>query len=162
LSVLLGWAFGIEALKNIHPALIAGVASVAVASLLWSATTHLASRERLHRKVAAERAWLASLVQSSEDAILSTDSEGIVCSWNPAAERLYGYCAQEALGRPVAFLYPEDRHEEYAALRRRLLQGEPIPHLETVRRRKDGSEVPVSYSFSPIYDAGGQIVGFSA
>jgi PAS domain S-box-containing protein len=114
-------------------------------------------------KLASEQAMLrlAAIVESSDDAILSKDLDGTVRSWNAAAERLFGYAAEEIVGRPVALLVPRDRREEEAAFLTRIRAGERIEHFETLRRRKDCSLVEVSWSVSPLKDATGRIIGAS-
>ena len=104
----------------------------------------------------------AALVQSSEDAILSTDLGGKIESWNQAAERLYGYSAEEMLGRSISVLEPPDRAGEAAALRERLGRGERVPPYETVRRRRDGTAIEISTHLSPMRDELGKLVGVSA
>jgi len=104
---------------------------------------------------------LAQIVQSSEDAILSKTLDGIVTSWNAAAERIFGYSAEEAIGKPVSILIPPDRAAEEAHILTQLRAGKSIEHYETVRRRKDGTEILVSLSVSPIRDKTGRIVGAS-
>jgi PAS domain S-box-containing protein len=104
---------------------------------------------------------LASIVESSDDAILSKDMEGRITSWNAAAERLYGYTTQEAIGRPVTMLAPPESDGEIEAIMDRVARGERIEHFETVRMRKDGSRVDVSITVSPIRDGSGTIVGAS-
>jgi PAS domain S-box-containing protein len=103
-----------------------------------------------------------ALIESSEDAIISTDLDGVVETWNLAAERLYGYPADEILGRQIAVLEPAERAGEGAALRERLTRGERPPPYETTRRRRDGSLVEISTLLSPIFDREGQLVGVSA
>ncbi|HEX7733913.1 MAG TPA: PAS domain S-box protein [Ktedonobacteraceae bacterium] len=110
----------------------------------------------------AAQLYLAALVASSEDAILSKDLDGIITSWNAAAERMYGYQAQEMIGQPVSLLFPPDRAQELAQIMERLRQGERIEPYETLRVRMDGSLVPVSVSISPIKDRRGTIIGASA
>src|SRR5689334_8176130 len=87
--------------------------------------------------------YLAAIVDSSDDAIISHDLNGTITSWNKGAERLYGYASDEVIGQPVAMLHPVDRDEE-AAILDRVRRGEHIEHYETVRRRKDGSLVEIS------------------
>jgi two-component system sensor kinase FixL len=106
-------------------------------------------------------AFLASLVESSEDAILSKSLEGIITSWNAAAERLFGYSALEACGQTVTMLFPRDLIEEEQLILKRIIEGEKIEHYETVRRTKSGAEIDVSLSISPIRDRTGTIVGAS-
>lgn len=105
-------------------------------------------------------AHLAAVVQSSDDAILSKDADGVITSWNLAAERLHGYPAQEAVGRPVTMLIPD--RDEYANIVRELAAGRTLPPYPTRRQRKDGSLVDVAVSISPIRDAVGNSVGAAA
>jgi PAS domain S-box-containing protein len=105
--------------------------------------------------------FLAAIVESSDDAILSKDLQGIITSWNGGCVRLFGYTADEAIGRPAAMLHPADRHDEEAMILTRLRLGEKIDHYETVRQRKDGSLVDISLSVSPIRNQHGTIVGAS-
>jgi PAS domain S-box-containing protein len=107
------------------------------------------------------RAWLAAIVESSDDAIIGKDLNGVITSWNRGAERLFGYAASEAIGRPVTMLIPPERIDEEPAILSRLRRGERIDHYETVRRRKDGTLVDISLTVSPIADASGRIVGAS-
>jgi PAS domain S-box-containing protein len=102
-----------------------------------------------------------AIVRSSEDAIVSKDLNGIVKSWNPAAERMFGFTAEEAVGRSIRMIIPADRQSEEDEVLRRIRRGESIDHFETIRRRKDGSEVAVSLSVSPILGADGRIAGAS-
>jgi two-component system sensor kinase FixL len=104
---------------------------------------------------------LAAIVQSSEDAIISKDLDGIVTSWNRAAERIFGYSASEMLGRPIAILAAPGRADEMPAMLTRIKAGERIEHYETERRRKDARVIEISLTISPIRDAQGRIVGAS-
>ena len=104
---------------------------------------------------------LATVVESSDDAIVTKDLQSVIQSWNPAAERMFGYTAAEAIGQPVRLIIPEDRHDEDAAVLDRIKRGEKVDHYETIRRRKDGSYVPVSLTVSPIRDENGIVVGAS-
>ncbi len=104
---------------------------------------------------------LAAIVESSHDAIIGMDSEGLITSWNSAAERLYGHTAPEIMGRPVTILLPPERLKEEVDILERIHRGERIEHYETVRRRKDGSLVDVSLSVSPVTDDQGGIIGAS-
>jgi PAS domain S-box-containing protein len=106
-------------------------------------------------------AWLAAVVQGSQDAIIGKDATGRIRSWNPAAERLFGYRADEIIGQPVARLAPIDRIDELSGILARIQRGERVEPYETVRQRKDGSLVPVSLTVSPVLDASGRIVGAS-
>ncbi len=104
---------------------------------------------------------LASIVDSSEDAIISKDLNGIVTTWNRAAERIFGYAANEMIGQPVSILSPPDRRHEMSQVLERIKRGERIDHYQTVRRRKDGSVIHVSLAVSPVHDASGRITGAS-
>ena len=105
--------------------------------------------------------WLASIVEFSDDAIISKNLDGIITSWNKGAERLFGYLAEEVIGRSVSILIPPERHPEESVIIRRIRRGDRIEHYETVRRRKDGSLIDVSLTVSPMRDAEGKIVGAS-
>ena len=111
------------------------------------------------RQAEATRRHLAAIVESSDDAICSKDLDGVLTSWNTAAERLYGWSAAEIVGRPFTVLVPPDRAAESADLNERSRRGEAITGFETVRRRKDGSTVDVSITFSPVRDSAGGLVG---
>lgn len=104
---------------------------------------------------------LASIVETSEDAILGKTLEGIITRWNGGAERLYGYSAEEVLGKSVSILIPPDRKDELSAFLARIKAGDAIKNYETVRLRKDGTPREVSVSISPIRDARGRITGAS-
>jgi len=104
---------------------------------------------------------LASIVESSEDAIISKDLNGVIATWNRAAERLFGYLAEEVIGKPVMILIPPDRQDEETGILERIRRGERVEHFETVRRRKDGSLINISLSVSPVTDYSGRIIGAS-
>jgi len=108
------------------------------------------------------RAQLAAIVESSDDAIISKTLDGVIMTWNRGAERLYGYSAQEAVGRNISMLMPMDHYEEYQRLREIMKRGERLEHLETVRLRKDGKLIHISLTLSPILAADGAIIGVSA
>jgi PAS domain S-box-containing protein len=112
-------------------------------------------------RVEAMQAYLAAIVESSNDAIIGKTLRGIITCWNKGAERLFGYTAAEIIGLPVNTLIPPDRLEEEVEILERLGRGERIEHLETVRVRKDGTLVDVSLTISPIRDSSGQIIGVS-
>ena len=105
--------------------------------------------------------WLASVVESSDDAIISKDLDGIITSWNKGAERLFGHAAEEAVGKPITILIPPDRRSEECMILKRISRGERIEHFETVRERKDGSSIVVSLTVSPVKNVEGRIVGAS-
>ena len=104
---------------------------------------------------------LVSIVESSDDAIISKDLDGVIQTWNAAAEHLFGYTEAEAVGQPIVMLIPADRSDEEPGILARLRRGERIHHYETVRRRKDGSLVDISLTVSPVRDATGKIIGAS-
>jgi PAS domain S-box-containing protein len=108
-----------------------------------------------------DRARLAAIIESSDDAIIGKTLEGIITSWNDGARRLFGYTADEMVGQSVSVLIPADRADEEPDILAQLQRGERVSHFETVRRRKDGSLVDVSLSSSPIRDGSGRIVGAS-
>ena len=107
------------------------------------------------------RARLAAIVDSSDDAIVSKTLDGTITSWNAGAERLFGYTAEEAVGRPIMMLIPEDRRHEEQRILERIRHGAAVAPYETIRRRKDGSLFDISLSVSPIIDEAGSIVGAS-
>jgi PAS domain S-box-containing protein len=92
---------------------------------------------------------LAAIVESSDDAIIAMDLNGVILSWDRTAERLFGYTAAEAIGQPITMIFPPDRIEEEAVLLERVTRGETVEHYETDRRRKDGQSVSVSATLSP-------------
>ncbi|MGA7615153.1 MAG: PAS domain S-box protein [Thermoanaerobaculia bacterium] len=104
---------------------------------------------------------LASIIQSSDDAIISKTLDGVVTSWNPAAERIFGYTAAEIVGKPILILFPSDRHGEEQNILSRIARGEHVVHYETVRLRKNGEPIDVSVTISPIHDETGRVVGAS-
>lgn len=115
--------------------------------------------ERVRAQNATQR--LAAIVESSHDAIVSKDLNGIVATWNHGAERLFGFTAAEMVGKPITTIIPEDRLNEEPLILRRIRNGELVDHFETVRRRKDGTLVDISLTISPVRDASGRIVGAS-
>jgi PAS domain S-box-containing protein len=104
---------------------------------------------------------LAAIVECSEDAIISKDLDGTIVTWNRAAEKLFGYTAAEAIGRPVMMLIPDDRQQEEEAILNSIRQGKPVARYETLRRRKDGTLVPIALTVSPLRDSDGRIIGAS-
>ena len=104
---------------------------------------------------------LASIVDSSDDAIISKSLEGIITSWNKGAERLFGYPADEAIGRHITLIVPASRRDEESAILERLRRGERVDHFETVRVRKDGATLNVSLTISPVKNAAGRVIGAS-
>lgn len=114
------------------------------------------------RQAQTQSLSLAAIVQSSEDAIISESLDGIIRSWNFAAEKIFGYKANEVIGRPMTLIGPDDRGGEFEEYIRKVKNGEPVERYETKRKRKDGSFVDVSVSISPIKDELNEIVGISA
>jgi PAS domain S-box-containing protein len=104
---------------------------------------------------------LASIVESSDDAIIGKSLDGIILSWNPGAERIYGYSAKEMIGAPMSVLVPPDHPDEVIQILEKVKRGERVDHFETVRMRKDGRRIDVSLTVSPIKDATGRITGAS-
>jgi PAS domain S-box-containing protein len=104
---------------------------------------------------------LAAAVESSEDAIIGTDSKGTITGWNPGAKRLYGYVAEEVIGKPVSILIPADHSSDFPDIMQKIRRGENVAHYETVRKKKDGTLVEVSLSVSPILDKVGNLVAAS-
>ena len=104
---------------------------------------------------------LTAIIQSSDDAIASKDLNSIVTSWNPAAERMFGYTAAEMIGRSIRTIIPDDRQYEEDEVLARIRAGQAVDHFETIRKRKDGSFIDVSVSISPVRDEAGTIVGAS-
>ncbi len=114
------------------------------------------------RKKAEEaRLRLAAIVESSDDAIISKDLNSIITTWNRGATRIFGYIPAEIVGKSVLTLFPPDRFDEEAAILARMRSGERIEHFETVRVRKDGRQIHVSLTLSPIKDANNRIIGIS-
>lgn len=104
---------------------------------------------------------LSAIVESSQDAIVSKDLNGVIKSWNKGAERLFGYSAEEAIGNPIYMLIPEDHLDEEPRILERIRKGERVESYETTRQRKDGSLVPISLTVSPVRGTAGRIVGAS-
>ncbi|HEY2424304.1 MAG TPA: PAS domain S-box protein [Pseudolabrys sp.] len=115
--------------------------------------------DRKHAEQVKQR--LSSIVQFSDDAIVSKNLKGIIESWNAGAERIFGYTASEAVGQSVEIVIPPDRLNEEPEILDRIRRGERIEHYETVRRRKDGSLIDISLTVSPILDANGKVIGAS-
>ena len=120
------------------------------------------NRDITEAKRAAEvQSRLAAIVESSDDAIVSKDLEGIITSWNKSAERVFGYTANEAIGQSIMLIIPSDRKDEERDILARIRSGERIDHFETVRRRKDGSLLDVSVTISPVRNSSGEVIGAS-
>src|SRR6058998_2442986 len=106
-------------------------------------------------------AWVAAIVDSSDDAIVSKTLDGLITSWNRAAERIFGWTAAEAIGRHITLIVPQDRRGEEDEVLARLGRGETIDHFETVRITKDGRLRDISLTVSPVRNSAGRIVGAS-
>ena len=115
-----------------------------------------------HRRALENSELLAAIVEHSNDAIIAKTLDGIVTSWNPAAERMYGYSSEEMLGQSIDRLSPDGRTGEIMLVLARIKAGQPVEHFETVRVRKDGTVLPVLLTVSPIRDADGAVVGASS
>jgi two-component system, cell cycle sensor histidine kinase and response regulator CckA len=124
------------------------------------------ANEELHRRTNEQlgeyRSRLASIIDSSEDAILSKDLKGIITSWNKGAEHIYGYKPEEVVGKHISLLTPSDRPDEIPEILQKIARGESTEHYESVRVTKDGRHLSVSISVSPLRNAAGEIVGASA
>jgi PAS domain S-box-containing protein len=104
---------------------------------------------------------LSAIVESCDDAIISKDLNGIITSWNPAATQMFGYTAEEMIGKPVLLLFPEELKSQEVDILRKLRSGQKIDHLQTVRVRKGGKRIDVSLTTSPVRDAQGRVIGGS-
>jgi len=118
--------------------------------------TNLALESRIEAQ-----SLLAAIVASSEDAIVSKTLDGVITSWNKGAERLFGWTAQEAIGKPIHLIVPPELRDEERHILERLRRGQPVEHLDVERLRKDGTRVHVSVTISPVYDRHGHIIGAS-
>jgi PAS domain S-box-containing protein len=134
----------------------AAIVVSAVRAALRARARQYQMRERLEAK-----AFLAAIVESSHDAIISKTLDGMVISWNAGAERLFGFTAAEMIGKPITIIIPPERHHEEQMILERLRRGESIEHYETVRVRKDGRPIDISLTISPIHDGMNRIVGAS-
>lgn len=105
--------------------------------------------------------WLAAIIEGSADAIISKNLDGIIQTWNGGAVQLFGYAAEEAIGKSITILIPKDRLDEEFAILAQIQRGKRVEHFETKRRRKDGSLVDISLTISPIRNVNGDIVGVS-
>jgi PAS domain S-box-containing protein len=120
------------------------------------------SEEKVRHIMGGEEWLLASIVDSSDDAIISKTLDGIITSWNPAAEQVYGYQAPEVIGKPISILVHKDRPDDMANILKRIRDGKRVEHYETVRVRKNGTAISISLTVSPIHDADGKIIGASS
>jgi len=134
---------------------------VGTVTALNAAVDRLLVEIEFRREAQIALGQLASVAESSEDAIITKDLDGIITSWNKGAERIFGYEAYEMIGKPINLLIPPDRPDEEPSILARLRKGQRIEHYETLRRRKDGELIDISLSVSPLVDQTGKIVGAS-
>ena len=135
-----------------------------ISPIRWGGTCMFAAFVRdvsERQKTEETRARLAAIIESSDDAIIGKTLNGIILTWNPAAQRLFGYSSEEAVGKPMVMLIPPERGTEEPAILARVASGERVAHFETVRVRKDGKRIDVSVTISPMKDSLGRIVGAS-
>jgi hypothetical protein len=135
-----------------------GIAGVV---LVFRDVSQKRAMEHKERDVAIGLAELAAIIESSDDAIISKDLNGIVTSWNRGAERIFGYTKEEMVGRPISILASPDRVDEMPRILQQISRGEHLDHFETTRRTKDGRDIYISLTVSPIRDSRGVIVGAS-
>ena len=126
-------------------------------------TAHLAFTRDITDRAKAERdtLLLGAIVENSDDAIISKDLNGIITSWNSSGERLFGYTAEEIVGKPITLLIPPDHLDEEPQILARLRRGERVDHIETRRVRKDGTLLDISLTISPVKDSSGKVIGAS-
>ncbi len=117
--------------------------------------------EILCKQVEEAKSLLASIVESSDDAIIGKTLDGTILSWNSGAQKIYGYTADEVKGRPISILAPPDKTDVVPQLLERIRKGQRIEHYKTVRMRKDGKQIDISLTISPIKDSTGKIIGAS-
>ena len=158
LTWLYGWRAGFYS-AEFTSALSDISAVILLCVLVWQSTKRLNRLDQQRRQAEERDLWLAAIVDCSNDAIIGRTVDGTINSWNKAAERLYGYRADEALGQPIAMVIPSDRQEEVRDLLAAGHQGCAVERYETVRIRKDGSRVEVSLAQSPVAGRDGRIMG---
>ncbi len=166
LPLLIGWLrlqgerSGLFA-SEVGVAIVAVTYTVCFLVLVWLSARSVNRTDQGRRRAEEAQSWLAMIVESSDDAILSKDLAGTVLTWNAGAQRLFGYRADEVVGRSIALLLPPDRVDEEERMLERLKAGERIEHVETVRVAKDGRQIDVLVTSSPVKDQAGRIVGAS-
>jgi PAS domain S-box-containing protein len=151
----------IKQLLATHEALAICIINDPEASIDRTTQSILDELPLLRQKADKAIGLLASIVDSSDDAIISKTLEGVITSWNTGAERLFGYTAEEAIGQHISMIIPLDRRDEETRILARLNQGKQIDHFDTIRLRKDGTTFDISLSISPVRDAAGKIIGAS-
>lgn len=127
----------------------------------YDGAIHTLSDITAQRQSEGEHALLAAIIESSEDAIIAKDLEGRITSWNPGAERLFGYGAAEAIGQHISLIIPQDRLPEEARIIKAIREGKKVEHFETVRLTKAGQAIPISLTISPVRNGRGRIIGAS-
>jgi PAS domain S-box-containing protein len=142
---------------------VLSVSGMTLAAVITEREKAEKERERLVRKQAAmeARLRLAAIVESSDDAIIGKDMDGMITDWNKGAEQLYGYSAGEVIGKPISLIVPPDRSRDFADIMGTLRRGSSLKHYETVRQKKDGTRTEVSLTVSSIKDAEGRMAGAS-
>jgi len=128
-----------------------------LADSLREKNSHLENAHRIEQQLKRYEA----IVQSSKDAIISKTLDGIIATWNPGAEKMFGYSADEIIGKPMTILFPDDRLDEEAEVLRKIAQGTKVEYFETLRTRKDGTPIRISATISPVVDSNGVIIGAS-
>lgn len=123
----------------------------------WGTQRDITARKKAEEALAR----IAAIVESSDDAIISKDLNGVIASWNSGARKIFGYTANEVIGKPISILIPPDRINEEPGILARIRQGKVVDHYETIRRRKDGTEIEISLTVSPIRNESGVIIGAS-
>jgi PAS domain S-box-containing protein len=142
---------------------LSALADQAAIALRNASLYEMALGEALQARAASEieAHRMAAIVESSDDAIISKDLNGIIKSWNIGAERIFGYTAEEAIGRPITMLIPEQNQAEEEEILGRIRRAERVEHFETVRRRKDGRLIDISLTISPVKNEAGRVIGAS-
>ena len=148
-------------LRRAWPVIVALRSPAELERLIEERTSELTRTVAELERAEDDRSYLATIVESSSDAIVGKDLEGVVTSWNGGAARLFGYSAAEVIGRPIGFLIPFDRIDEEKTILERLRRGELVPHFDSVRLSKEGRLIDVSLAISSITDRTGRIVGIS-
>ncbi|WP_438010103.1 PAS domain S-box protein [Sorangium sp. So ce321] len=164
--IVLGRLFLIGADLGAYPiaasfSLASAVTTLFLGTVLWVSAARLDQLDEARRRAEDERAFLATLMRSSDDTVIGTDLDGTILSWNLAAERLYGYSAGEAIGRKVSVLHPPEHAQKIEADFERLRRGERLEPFEIVGRTRDGRAIDVEITVSTIADDAGRMTGFS-
>src|SRR5580698_5261715 len=128
-------------------------------TMVLSVIRDISDRKRIEDELRDSQNRLALIVDSSQDAIIGKNLDGVVTHWNKGAEHIYGFTAQEMIGRPISVLCPQDRVDEIPAILEKIRNGKQVEYFESVRVTKDGRKLNVSISVSPIHDAEGRVVG---